>query len=103
MTTPTARTGVHPVDLRLANEFASVTVRLDETGNGPRLCVVDDRSGRHRYLDPVEMESIVWADDRRLAGLVDPSAGRWADDGQPEPRSVLAPVEPLPRSAGGGR
>ena len=61
----------------LANEFAQVEVVLDETGNGPRLRVVDLKTGKAGYLDPLELESLAWATKDELAPLMDPAASRW--------------------------
>jgi hypothetical protein len=33
-----------------------------------------------RYLDALELETIIWLRDEHLAGLLDPSADRWRDD-----------------------
>jgi hypothetical protein len=59
------------------SEFASVAVRLDQQGNSVRLRVEDLRSGRVRFLDALELETIVWLDDGHLAQLLDPSHERW--------------------------
>jgi len=40
----------------------------------------DPRSGPVRYLDALELETIVWLRDEHLARLLDPSADRWRDD-----------------------
>jgi hypothetical protein len=61
----------------VGNEFAEVSVRFDVDGNAPRLRVEDLRSGRVRYLDALELETIVWLPEERLAGLLDPSHSRW--------------------------
>jgi hypothetical protein len=59
------------------SEFASVAVRLDQQGNSVRLRVEDLRSGRVRFLDALELETIVWLADGHLAQLLDPSHERW--------------------------
>lgn len=59
------------------SEFASVAVRLDAAGNSPRLRVEDLRTGRVRYLDALELESIVWLDEGHVTQLLDPSHERW--------------------------
>ena len=64
----------------VASEFAQVAVRLDETANGTRLRLEDVRTGRVRYLDALELETIVWLRDEQLSRLMDPSADRWRDD-----------------------
>ena len=33
-----------------------------------------------RYLDALELETIVWLRDEQLGRLMDPSADRWRDD-----------------------
>jgi NAD(P)-dependent dehydrogenase (short-subunit alcohol dehydrogenase family) len=40
------------------NEFASVAVSLDTQGNSPRLRLEDQRHGRMRYLDALELETL---------------------------------------------
>lgn len=65
------------------NEFSTVGVAIDRSALGPRLRLEDRRSGRYRYLDPLELEGLVWAADAQLAWLVDP-AWRWADPEQEE-------------------
>ena len=64
----------------VASEFAQVAVRLDDTANGMRLRLEDLRTGRVRYLDALELETIVWLRDEHLGRLMDPSADRWRDD-----------------------
>jgi len=64
----------------VANEFAEVSVRTDHQANGPRLRVEDLKTGRVRYLDPLELETIVWLPDGHLRQLLDPSADRWRED-----------------------
>ena len=64
----------------MASEFAQVAVSLDETANGTRLRLEDVRTGRVRYLDALELETIVWLRDEQLSRLMDPSADRWRDD-----------------------
>lgn len=69
--------------LELTSEFAAVSVELDLNGNGPRLKLVDRRSGRTAFLDPLTVESIAWATPDQLGTILDPGSGRWGD---PEPR-----------------
>ena len=64
----------------VASEFAQVSVSIDLDANGPRLRLEDLRTGRVRYLDALELETIVWLPDERLTALIDPSANRWRDD-----------------------
>jgi hypothetical protein len=69
--------GAGPV---VGSEFAQVSVSFDTAGNAPRLRLEDLRSGRVRYLDALELETIIWLPQERLTALMDPSAGRWRDD-----------------------
>jgi hypothetical protein len=62
------------------SEFAQVSVNLDNEGNSPRLRLEDLRTGRVRYLDALELETIVWLPVGKLAQLLDPSADRWRGD-----------------------
>jgi hypothetical protein len=59
------------------SEFASVAVSLDQEANSVRLRLEDLRTGQVRYLDALELETIVWLDEGHLARLLDPSADRW--------------------------
>jgi hypothetical protein len=59
------------------NEFASVSVSLDTRGNSPRLRVEDLRTGRVRFLDALELETLIWLPDMSLTALMDPSHDRW--------------------------
>ncbi|AJW40302.1 hypothetical protein NY08_2274 [Rhodococcus sp. B7740] len=61
------------------NEFASVAVTLDTEGNSPRLRLDDLRGGRVRYLDALELETIIWISDDHLRELMDPSDQRWRE------------------------
>ena len=67
------------MDEVVGNEFAQVAVRVDRDANGPRLRLEDLKSGRVRYLDPLELETLVWLPDGHLRALLDPSADRWRD------------------------
>ena len=69
--------GVGPV---ISSEFAQVSVNFDTSGNSPRLRLEDLRSGRVRFLDALELETIIWLSDERLTALLDPSDGRWRGD-----------------------
>jgi hypothetical protein len=71
---PVDAPGVGPV---IGNEFAQVSVKFDTEGNSPRLRLEDLRSGRVRYLDALELETIIWLSDAHLTKLLDPSADRW--------------------------
>jgi hypothetical protein len=68
------------------SEFASIEVALDTQANGPRVRIVDLRTGVERSLDPLVLESIVWASEHQLAELLDP-ANRWSVE--PEAASEL--------------
>jgi hypothetical protein len=63
----------------IASEFASVAVSIDVDANGARLRLEDTRTGRVRFLDALELETVVWLDDGHLASLLNPSADRWKD------------------------
>jgi hypothetical protein len=67
----------------VSSEFAEVAVSVDRTANGPRLRLADQRTGRVRFLDALELETIVWLPDGHLTRLLDPSADRWRDDQAP--------------------
>jgi hypothetical protein len=61
------------------SEFADVTAAVDATANGPRLRLEDRRTGRVRFLDALELETVIWLPDGHLTQLLDPSADRWRD------------------------
>jgi len=63
----------------VASEFAEVKVTVDTSANGPRLRLEDRRTGRLRFLDALELETIIWLPDGHLTQLLDPSADRWRD------------------------
>jgi hypothetical protein len=65
------------------NEFAQVSVRFDVDGNAPRLRLEDLRSGRVRYLDALELETIIWLPDEHVTALLDPSHSRWRGEAAP--------------------
>jgi hypothetical protein len=62
------------------NEFASVSVKLDTTGNSPRLRLEDLRTGRVRYLDALELETLIWLPNEHLTAFMDASRERWEGD-----------------------
>jgi hypothetical protein len=68
------------------SEFAQVAVRFDTRGNATRLRLEDLRSGRVRYLDALELETIIWLPEERLTALLDPSHSRWRGEAR-EPGS----------------
>ena len=55
-----AHDGRPTTPIHLANEFAAVTVRVVETGNGVRLRIESPRLGRAIDLDPLELETLTW-------------------------------------------
>lgn len=67
-------------DAIVESEFASVAVSLDQDGNSVRLVLRDLRTDRVRYLDALELESVIWLEDGHLTQLLDPSHERWRDD-----------------------
>ncbi|MFD6894690.1 hypothetical protein ACFWB0_09110 [Rhodococcus sp. NPDC060086] len=76
--TTEARTGV------VHSEFAQVRVDIDHAGLGPRLRLEDLKTGRVRYLDALELETIVWLRDEHLESLLDPSSDRWREGQVPD-------------------
>lgn len=64
----------------IGNEFAEVSVRVDTAAHSRRLRIEDLRSGRVRFLDALELETLVWLPDGNLRTLLDPSADRWRED-----------------------
>ncbi|MGU3652827.1 hypothetical protein [Mycolicibacterium sp. A43C] len=77
---PTAPVHVEGAGAVVGSEFAQVAVSIDDTANSARLRVQDLRTGRVRFLDALELETIVWLPDERLNSLLDPSADRWRGD-----------------------
>ena len=69
-----------PADI-VGNEFAEVRVRVDTEARSPRLRLEDLRSGRVRYLDALELETLVWLPEGHLRQLLDPAADRWREGG----------------------
>jgi len=69
--------GIGPV---VGSEFAEVSVNIDNNGNSPRLRLEDLRTGRVRFLDALELETIIWLSDEHLSRLLDPSFDRWRDE-----------------------
>ena len=63
----------------VANGFAEVAVGLDTTANGPRLRLEDLRTGRVRYLSPLDLEGVIWGPPGHLEEFLDPAA-HWSDD-----------------------
>jgi hypothetical protein len=69
--------GTWSADEIVGSEFAEVRVSVDSSANSSRLRLEDLRTGRVRYLDALELETIVWLTDGHLNRLLDPSADRW--------------------------
>lgn len=59
--------------MRLNNEFATVEIERDDSGNGPRLKIRDARSGRAVMLDPLELSALAAIRHDELAPFLDPS------------------------------
>ncbi|GAB2458997.1 dihydrodiol dehydrogenase [Jatrophihabitans fulvus] len=57
----------------LSNEFATVYVRIDHTGNGPRLAVADPSAGQEILLDPLELQALAWSRHSTLNDLLKPA------------------------------
>ncbi|OPX12394.1 hypothetical protein [Mycobacterium sp. AT1] len=74
---PLSVPGIGPL---VESEFAQVSVNIDNAGNSPRLRLEDLRTGRVRYLDALELETIVWLPEGKMAQLLDPSADRWSGE-----------------------
>lgn len=91
----------------LRNEFAYVSVELDEGANGQRLKICDLRTGRVGYLDPLELESLAWSTHEDLEMILDPSHRRWAGTGDVEddgdgPEKDEGSASPAPGGEGSG-
>ncbi|HEY3239175.1 MAG TPA: hypothetical protein VGL92_06410 [Acidimicrobiia bacterium] len=65
----------------VSSEFASVALRINHDGNGPRLEIEDLRTGHVGYLDALELETLAWLPEGALHGLLDPSHTRWRSGG----------------------
>ncbi|SHL12133.1 hypothetical protein SAMN05443637_118136 [Pseudonocardia thermophila] len=68
----------------IENEFASVTVVIDERGHDRRLRVVDNHTGRTAYFDALLLETLAWTPEAELRGLLDPARHRWTVDPGPD-------------------
>jgi hypothetical protein len=79
MTVPGTGAGAS-ADSVVANEFAAVSVRVDGEGNSPRLRLEDLKSGKVRFLDALELETLVWLPDGHMQSLLDPSSDRWREE-----------------------
>ncbi|AII10985.1 hypothetical protein [Rhodococcus opacus] len=56
--------------LVIANEFAEVMVRKVETRNGVRLLIQSAKSGQWVSVDPLELESLTWQNEKTFAAMV---------------------------------
>jgi len=56
--------------LVIANEFAEVIVRKLETRNGVRLLIQSAKSGQWVSVDPLELESLTWQNEKTFAAMV---------------------------------
>ena len=65
----------------VGSEFAEIKVELDSAANGVRLKLTDVRADKVRYLDALELETLVHLGVDRLDELMDPSFDRWRDRG----------------------
>lgn len=70
----------------VTSEFASVSLSIDDHGNGPRLRIEDLRTGRVGFLDALELETLAWLPEGGLHKLLDPSFLRWREKPGDEPR-----------------
>jgi hypothetical protein len=68
--------GIGPV---VGNEFAEISVNVDQDGNSVRLRLEDLRTGRVRFVDALELETIIWLAEGHLTSLLNPSADRWRE------------------------
>ena len=66
--------GLPPI---IGSEFAEVSVSVDGEANSARLRLEDLRTGRVRFLDALELETLVWLPESTLTALMDPSLNRW--------------------------
>ena len=70
--------GVGPV---IGSEFAQVSVTFRYCSAILRVCAWRTFApARVRFLDALELETIIWLSDERLTALLDPSDGRWRGD-----------------------
>jgi hypothetical protein len=91
MSAPHRKNGAAAGDkrLELTSEFASVTVELDLTANGPRLKIENQQNRRVVYLDPLELASLTWLDHESLGPFLDPSQTGWSSqEGAPDDADV---------------
>ncbi len=55
----------------LRNEFASVSLSIDPSGNGDRLRIVDIATGAVAYLEPLELAALTKVHPDHLTQLFD--------------------------------
>jgi hypothetical protein len=67
------------MDGLVTSEFAEVRARIDTDANGPRLRLEDCKTGMVRFLDALELETLVHLPEGHLRMLLDPSADRWRE------------------------
>ncbi|MEK4921311.1 hypothetical protein MKX78_05225 [Cytobacillus sp. FSL R5-0569] len=48
--------------IKIKNEFATVEVYIENSANGPRLCITDVLRERTVYLDPLQVECLTRLD-----------------------------------------
>jgi hypothetical protein len=63
----------------VTSEFASVRLRINDDGNGPRLEIEDLKTSQIGYLDALELETLAWLPEGGLHKLLDPSLMRWRE------------------------
>jgi len=63
----------------VGNEFATVRIELDRRGNGQRLRITDERTGRSACLDALELQALALTTHRDLAPLLDPARTLWSE------------------------
>jgi hypothetical protein len=66
-------------ELIIENEFASVTVSVDQRGHDDRLVITDNKTGQRAYYDALLLETLAWIPEPLLKRLLDPSLHRWPD------------------------
>jgi 2-(1,2-epoxy-1,2-dihydrophenyl)acetyl-CoA isomerase len=66
-------------------------VSVDRSGNGPRLKIEDQKTGRVGFLDALELETLAWLPGGALHPFLDPSWHRWRDRA-PQDRSIAGLV-----------
>ena len=71
--------------ITIANEFAEVQVRREDTRNGSRLLITAPRTGRFISLDALEVEALTRQNARTLTAMVGNSQGPLLPDPETEP------------------